>query len=183
MSVTTPTDVAGRRDTAHEAVLRRDIAALLPELRAYARFLARDRAAADDAVQEAVVRALGALHQFTPDTSLRAWMFTILRNGFYEQRRRQARETAMIGAALDEGEALAPVPPAQDGRQAVQDVQALIWALPPLLREALMLVGVKELTHEEAARVCNVPVGTMKARLSRARAALSAAVRGQDGAQ
>ncbi len=154
--------------------LRTQIAALLPELRAFARFLARDRTLADDLVQEALVRGLAALHQFTPGTSLKAWMFTILRNTFYEQRRRHTREMRSIGAALPGEEAR---PAAQDGRQAINDLQTMIWTLPPLLREALILVGVQELSHEEAAFVCKVPVGTMKARLSRARAALTAAMR------
>jgi RNA polymerase sigma-70 factor, ECF subfamily len=58
-------------------------------------------------------------------------------------------------------------------RSAVADLQRLIWTLPPLLREALILVGAQELSHEEAATVCGVPVGTMKARLSRARTELA----------
>ena len=154
--------------------LRRQIGALLPELRAFARFLARDRAAADDLVQDAVVRALAALRQFEPGTSLKAWLFTILRNAFYEQRRRRKREVAALEASAQGAEAAGP---AQDARAAITDLQQLIWALPPLLREALILVGAQELTHEEAALVCNVPVGTMKARLSRARVALARAVK------
>ena len=152
--------------------LRRQIATLLPELRGFARFLARDRAAADDLVQDAVMRALAALGQFQPGTSLKAWMFTILRNAFYEQVRRSKREAAAIEAfdAEDHAE------PQQDARSDINDLQELIWTLPPLLREALILVGAQELSHDEAAAVCNVPVGTMKARLSRARVALAQAV-------
>lgn len=157
-----------------EVGLRRQIATLLPELRAFARFLARDRVQADDVVQDAVVRALGALHQFQAGTSLKAWLFTILRNVFYEQQRRRKRETAAIEGSFDLVEAAAP---AQVARGEINDLQQLIWGLPPLLREALILVGAQELSHEEAAEVCNVPVGTMKARLSRARVALAAAMR------
>ena len=150
---------------------------MLPELRAFARFLAGDRSAADDLVQEAVVRALAALHQFQPGTSLKAWAFTILRNAFYEQRRRRKRETAVLDQGLDEPRSAAPV---QDERSQIKDLQDLIWTLPPLLREALILIGAQEMTYEEAALVCNVPVGTMKARLSRARVALAAAMREAD---
>jgi RNA polymerase sigma-70 factor, ECF subfamily len=152
-----------------ETELRRQLAALLPELRAFARFLARDRVAADDLVQDAVVRGLGALHQFQRGTSLKAWMFTILRNGFYEQRRRHKRESAAM-AEIGADEGLVDV---HADRSAVADLQRLIWTLPPLLREALILVGAQELSHEEAATVCGVPVGTMKARLSRARTELA----------
>jgi RNA polymerase sigma-70 factor (ECF subfamily) len=157
-----------------DAGLRRQIGALLPELRVFARFLARDRTAADDLVQDAVMRALAALHQFQPGTSLKAWLFTILRNGFYEQQRRRRRESAAIAATFDLNEMASP---AQDAHSEINDLQQLIWTLPPLLREALILVGAQELSHEEAALVCSVPVGTMKARLSRARVALSAAIR------
>ena len=162
-----------------EAGLRRQIGALLPEMRAFARFLARDRVQADDVVQDAVVRALGAIHQFQPGTSLKAWLFTILRNAFYEQRRRQKRETAAMADTFDLAEAAEP---AQVVRAEIKDLQQVIWKLPPLLREALILVGAQELTHEEAAAVCHVPVGTMKARLSRARVALAAAMRRADHA-
>ena len=156
-----------------EPDLQRQVGALLPELRAFARFLARDRSLADDLVQDALVRALGALHQFQPGTSLKAWLFTIQRNAFYEHQRRRKRETALLA---EQAEEMGCVAPGQDGRQAVRDLNQLIWTLPPLLREALILIGAQELTYEEAAQVCAVPVGTMKARLSRARAALASAM-------
>jgi RNA polymerase sigma-70 factor (ECF subfamily) len=168
------TALAGNDGPIAETGLQRQIGTLLPELRAFARFLARDRTVADDLVQDAVMRALAALHQFQPGTSLKAWLFTILRNGFYEQQRRRRRESAAISATFELNEVAHP---AQDAHSAINDLQHLIWTLPPLLREALILVGAQELSHEEAALVCNVPVGTMKARLSRARVALSAAMR------
>jgi len=150
---------------------------LLPDLRAFARFLARDRTLADDLVQDALVRALGALDQYRPGTSLKAWTFTILRHGYYEQGRRRRREVALddlSGAeALEEGGAQAPD---QGSRVAVGDLQRMLWRLPPLLREALILVGAQELSYEEAAAICRVPVGTMKARVSRARTALGRAM-------
>ena len=63
----------------------------------------------------------------------------------------------------------------------MRDLQSLIWTLPPLLREALILVGAQEMTYEEAALVCAVPVGTIKARVSRGRVALADAMRRADG--
>ncbi len=156
-----------------EPDLRRQVGALLPELRAFARFLARDRTLADDLVQDALVRALGALHQFQPGTSLKAWMFTIQRNAFYEQQRRRKREAAATASSF---ELVDSAGPGQDERSNIKDLQQMIWTLPPVLREALILIGVQELSYEAAATVCNVPVGTMKARLSRARVALAAAV-------
>ncbi len=147
---------------------------MLPELRAYARFLQRDRARADDLVQESVMRALTALRQFQPDTNLKAWIFTILRRVFLEQTRRAKREAA---ALMDHAHAN-PVhqqPHAAD----ISDLSRMLWSLPPSLRESLVLVGAQELTHEEAAAICGVPVGTMRARVSRARAKLAALTEGQ----
>ncbi len=151
---------------------------LLPDLRVFARYLARDRTLADDLVQDALVRALGAIEQYRAGTSLKAWIFTILRNGYYEQGRRRRREVAMDDLpGLEEGTQA----PDQGSRVAVGDLQRLMWALPPLLREALILVGAQELSYEEAAVICRVPVGTMKARVSRARTALGRAMAGEAG--
>ena len=61
----------------------------------------------------------------------------------------------------------------QDDAAHVRDLDRLLWGLPPLLREALVLVGAQELSYEEAAQICSVPVGTMKARVSRARVQLA----------
>jgi len=157
-------DGAGSR-----AGLQQQVVALLPDLRGFARFLARDPVAADDLVQDAVLRAFKALDQFQPGTNLKAWLFTILRNQFYEQRRRARRETAVMA---EFAETDTPVTSNQHERSEVADLQVLIFRLPPLLREALILIGAQGLTHEEAAAICSVPVGTMKARLFRARAQL-----------
>lgn len=153
-----------------DADLRREMAGLLPSLRGFARLLVRDRTMADDVVQDTLVRALAALHQFEPGTNLKAWLFTILRNQFYEQVRRRKREAAALDArfASEEG-----ADPQQLAQAQLHELQQLIWRLPPLLREALVLVGAQEMSHEEAAAICQVPVGTMKARLSRARTALA----------
>ena len=150
--------------------LRREMLGLLPDLRAFARFLVRDRTAADDLVQDTVVRALGALPQFQPGTNLKAWLFTILRNLFFEQARRRRREAAALSAHLPRDEA---VRPGQADASEVRDLEQVLWQLSPVLREALVLVGVQELTHDEAAAICGVPLGTMKARVSRARTELS----------
>jgi len=161
----TEIDGAGLR-----AGLQKDVGALLPDLRGFARFLARDPVVADDLVQDTILRAFKALDQFQPGTNLKAWLFTILRNQFYEQMRRARRETAVMA---EFAEVVAPVTPTQHARSEVADLQVLIFRLPPLLREALILIGAQGLSHDEAAAICAVPVGTMKARLSRARAQLA----------
>ncbi len=152
------------------ALLRPQILALLPDLRAFARFLARDRTLADDLVQETLVRALGALGQFQAGTNLKAWLFTIQRNAFFEQARRRRREDVAMRGHFAGGEEEGP---AQHGAADLSDLQRMLFSLPPLLREALVLVGAQELSHDEAAAICGVPVGTMKARVSRARSKLA----------
>lgn len=159
---------------AGQADIRREMLGLLPDLRAFARFLVRDRAAADDLVQDTIVRGLSALAQFQPGTNLKAWLFTILRNQFFEQARRRKREAQALRAGFPEEEAGRP---AQSDMAELRDLGRLLWLLPPLQREALVLVGAQELTHEEAARICGVPVGTMKARVSRARTQLAQVMR------
>ena len=150
--------------------LRAAIVALLPDLRGYARFVTRDRTEADDLVQEALVRALGALHQFRPGTNLRAWLFVILRNAFFEQAPRRRTERALLERRVPAEE---PAPPAQETRSELADLEGQIYILPPLLRESLVLVAAQGMSYEQAAEICNVPVGTIKARVSRARASLA----------
>ncbi|AZV39790.1 DNA-directed RNA polymerase sigma-E/Sigma-24/FecI [Komagataeibacter xylinus NBRC 15237] len=149
--------------------MRGEMLSLLPQLRGFARFLTGQPAAADDLVQETVLRALGALEQFTPGTSMKAWLYTIARNLFYEQARKGRRERDVMSdyalrpdqAESDTGAGEADV---------LRDLNGAIWQLTPRLREALVLVGVQEMTYAEAAHVCGVTVGTLKARVSRARA-------------
>jgi RNA polymerase sigma factor (sigma-70 family) len=154
--------------------VRQEMLALLPDLRAFARFLVRDRVAADDLVQDTVVRALTALPQFQRGTNLKAWLFTILRNHFFEQSRRRRRELQALSAGFPAEEAERPL---QSDPAELRALSRLLWQLPPLLRESLVLVGAQELTHDEAARICGVPVGTMKARVSRARTQLAEIMR------
>ena len=156
--------------------MHRDISALLPDLRGFARFLTRDATAADDLVQDTLVRALAAREQFHPGSNLKAWLFTIQRNAFYEQARRTRRETRVLRERLPDPES---TPPDASGRADVSDLQRMLFTLPPLLREALVLVGAQELSYEQAAAICGVPVGTIKARVSRARTQLAHAMSGQ----
>jgi len=153
---------------------------MLPDLRGYARFLARDPGRADDLVQDTVVRALAALAQFKRGSSLRAWLFTILRNTFFEQARRRKTEQGAIERADRPEQAVAA---SQSGHVELADLGRALYALPPLLREALVLVGLQQLDYAEAAAICGAPVGTMKARVSRARAELSRRVARADATE
>ncbi|MCQ9155081.1 sigma-70 family RNA polymerase sigma factor [Acidomonas methanolica] len=156
------------------ASVRQGLAALLPDLRGFARFLTRDPAAADDLVQDTIVRALAAQAQFMPGTSLKAWLFTIERNAFHEHCRRHAREKEIVGdmenAARENGGENGGAPMTDQ----MLDLHDMLWQLPDEYRVALILVGAQELSYEEAAQICDAPLGTMKARVSRARSKLAA---------
>ena len=161
-----------------DEALRTAIAQLLPELRAAARLLTAARAEADDLVQDAVLRMLRGAASFVADpdhagdlrTALRPWSLTVLRNAFREGWRRRRREQAYLAHVqrTEEGRS-----GGQESAARLRDLARAIAALPPGLREALVLVGAQGLSHEQAAAVCGVPVGTMKARVSRARARLA----------
>src|SRR5271166_2214414 len=130
------------QDGQEAAALRRQMAELIPDLRAYARFLARGRAEADDLVQEALVRALGKLDTFQSGMSVKPWLFTVLRNAFFEQARRRRIERASIAAAASSEEP--SIPAQQEDRHSLSDLQRFVWQLPSLQREALVLVGRSE---------------------------------------
>lgn len=145
------------------------IATLTPRLRGFARLLAGDAARADDLVQEALLRALQNEHAWAPGTDLRAWLFRILRNAFLDQLRRQGAERRMLGG-LPQARTQAP---AQAGTAELDELGRAMADLPATQREAILLVAALEFTVAEAAAVTGLPEGTVKARVSRARAALA----------
>jgi RNA polymerase sigma-70 factor (ECF subfamily) len=161
--------VEGANCPLEKAELHAALLPLLPEVRSYARFLAAQPSEADDLVQETLLRALRAGAQFHGG-SLRAWLFVILRNAFFEQARRRRSERAALARREP---AAGTILAAQDASTELADLEVQLFRLSPLLREALVLVGAHGLDYEEAASICGVPPGTMKARVSRARAALA----------
>ncbi len=155
--------------TGNDGAYREAIVALVPQLRAFARFLARDVARSDDLVQDTVMRALERQEAWTVGTDLRAWTFRMLRNLFLDQERRRRVEQRGL-AALPPPQPTAPI---QAGRDALHDLDAALAALPPIQREALILVAALEMDIAAAAAITGVPEGTVKARVSRARATLA----------
>ena len=138
----------------------------LPAMRAFAISLTRDLTAADDLVQDTIVKAWSNFDKFTPDSNMRAWLFTILRNTFYSDRRKRRREVmdpdGTHAARLFEK-------PAHDGRLAMTDFLGAFDKLSPEHREVLVLVGASGFSYEEAASMTGVAVGTVKSRANRAR--------------
>jgi RNA polymerase sigma-70 factor (ECF subfamily) len=148
----------------------RDIEAEIPRLRRYARALTGDLIAADDLVQECLTRALSKLHLWQQGTDLRAWLFTILHNQYVNHVRRTAREGTAVG--LSEHEPLLARAPQQGNRLELRDLERAIAKLPRAQRSVILLVGLEGMSYEEVATVLDVPVGTIRSRLSRGREAL-----------
>jgi RNA polymerase sigma-70 factor (ECF subfamily) len=147
-----------------------DIEAEIPRLRRYARALTRDVVSADDLVQDCLTRALGKLHLWQEGSDLRAWLFTILHNQYVNHIRRAVREGATV--ALNETEPMLSRAPQQGKRLELRDLERAIAQLPEEQRSVIWLVGMEGMRYEEVAAVLDVPVGTIRSRLSRGRDAL-----------
>lgn len=144
------------------------IEATIPALRRFAWSLLRDQHAADDLVQDCLERALGHWHLRRPDGDLKAWLFTILHHTYISGRRRDARRSRLLGDLAGVADQ-ATSPHAPEAVVQLSQVLRHLDALSEEQRVALLLIGVEGLGYEEAARVLDVPVGTVMSRLSRGR--------------
>ena len=142
----------------------------LRPLRAFAISLTRNVTAADDLVQETILKAWASIDKFQRGSNLQAWLFTILRNTYYSSLRKSRREVADPDGAHA---ATLSVKPAHDGRMAFTDFLRAFDALSDEHREVLILVGASGFSTEEAAEMMGVAAGTVKSRASRARKRLS----------
>jgi RNA polymerase sigma-70 factor (ECF subfamily) len=139
----------------------------IPRLRRYARALTRDHGRADDLVQSCLTRAITKQHLWQADTDLRAWLFTILHNQHVNDVRRAVREG--ISVPFDD---MVPTLTVQSNATAVlqlRDLEAAIARLPQEQRQVILLVGLEGMSYEDAASILDIPVGTVRSRLSRAR--------------
>jgi RNA polymerase sigma-70 factor (ECF subfamily) len=156
-------------DTPSAVKFQRDLIALIPYLRVFSRSLCRSPALGEDMAQEALAKAWRSRARFEPGTNLRAWLFTILRNEYFSLRRRAWRESN-----LDEAKAARIAAPhdAQLWSLELSDTVHAMHELPDHQREALVLVAAGGISYEDAAAICDVPVGTVKSRVARGRTAL-----------
>ena len=138
----------------------------LPRLRRYARALTRDVTRADDLVQSCLVRAIAKQHLWERGTNLRAWLFTILHNQFVNDVRHSVREGNTV--ELDEAPQLTTQGNAIASLE-LRDLETALGKLAPEQRQVILLVGLEGMAYEEVATVLNVPVGTVRSRLSRGR--------------
>jgi RNA polymerase sigma-70 factor, ECF subfamily len=151
-------------------------AAEIPRLRRYARALLRDKDRADDLVQDTILRALEKNHLYEQGTNLRAWLFTMMHNQYVNSVRRSVRQGQTIPA---ETVTLA-LPAPQIANLELRDLELAIARLPQEQRETLLLIGLEGMKYEEVAQICDVPIGTVRSRVSRAREGLRRMTEGQD---
>lgn len=148
---------------------QQELIALLPHLRAFSHALCHHRDLAEDLAQDALANAWRCRRQFESGTNLKAWLFTILRNQYYSRRRRTWRETPWDE---NKGERILAPQDQQLWSLALSSMARAIRALPDAQRDALILIAAGGFSYGEAAKICKTPVGTMKSRVARGRAAL-----------
>jgi RNA polymerase sigma-70 factor (ECF subfamily) len=157
-------------DPSRDAIFQADLVALIPQLRAFARSLTGDATAADDLAQDAMMKAWDARASYEIGTNMKAWLFHILRNQFYSDKRRSWRQSQLDQETAERTLFAVDDPSAPI---ALNEVRMAMGMLPAEQREALVLVGAGGLSYEEAAAICGCAVGTVKSRVSRARSALA----------
>jgi RNA polymerase sigma-70 factor (ECF subfamily) len=162
---------AGRDD------VRTQLAQFTPRLRRFALTLTGSEVDADDLVQSTFERALASLQQWQPGTRLDSWLYRISQNLWIDQRRRRR-----VRGSTESAEDM--VLPGEDGREVnerklmVRDAMRALALLPEEQQVVLALVSIEGLSYEEAAKVLNVPRGTVMSRLARGRRAVAAYVLG-----
>ncbi|HEY2709005.1 MAG TPA: sigma-70 family RNA polymerase sigma factor [Caulobacteraceae bacterium] len=153
-------------DQIADETFRAELVPVIPHMRAFARSLTGNFAEAEDLAQEALAKAWRSRASYELGTSLKSWVFMIVRNEFYSQKRRSWRQVALDMDAA-ERTLVAVSDPA--GALELNEARRALALLPDDQREALILIGVAGLAYEEAAEICDCPVGTVKSRVSRAR--------------
>ncbi len=151
-------------------------------------YLTRDKAEAEDLVQETYLRALRFFDKFETGTNVRAWLLSILRNLFINRYRQKRREPTTVDwekidevyeSKVEQGENLGRGNPEHHFVSQMMDdeVEAALKGLPEEFRTAIVLVNIEELSYQETAQVMECPVGTVRSRVSRGRRMLQVALR------
>jgi RNA polymerase sigma-70 factor (ECF subfamily) len=147
-------------------------------LYSYALILSRNHADAEDLVQETYVRAMQAVGRLRPDSNIKSWLFTILRNIWLNQLRRRHTGPQIVETDADEGLANEIVEPSKNSYEIYvsgverDQVRAAIQKLPVEFREIILLREYEQLSYQEIAGVLGCPAGTVMSRLGRARSKL-----------
>jgi RNA polymerase sigma-70 factor (ECF subfamily) len=150
----------------------------LDGLYSYALILSRNRTEAEDLVQETCLRAIRAMDRLRPDSNAKSWLFTILRNIWFNQLRQWRTAPENVELDLDGNGPNAAVDTAKDPHAIYvsnieqEQVRAAIQHLPIEFREIIILREYEELSYQEIATVLECPPGTVMSRLARARSKL-----------
>ena len=160
--------MSDRDDARHD--VRGAMLAAVPSLRAFAISLCGDVDRANDLVQETLMRAWSHLDSFEPGTNMSAWLFTILRNHFRTEYRKRRREVEDADGGYAER---LTTPEEQTAHIQFGELRQALLKLSPDQREALILVGASGFSYEEAAKICDCAIGTIKSRVNRARLRLA----------
>jgi RNA polymerase sigma-70 factor (ECF subfamily) len=154
-----------------------EVLTYLEPLYATALRLTRNRADAQDLVQDTLVKAFRFADRFERGTNLKAWLYTILHNTWRNRRRDAARNAVDVDSDLvEEAAAVADGPSSADTPERIllrdsldTDLQAALDALPEAFRQAVWLRDVEEFTYGEIAQMLGIPIGTVMSRISRGR--------------
>lgn len=153
----------------------------IPRLRRYAFALTRNMSRADDLVQDTLVRAIAKQRCWQWGTNLRAWLFTLMHNQNVNGVRRSARE----GMAVEFDDTW-PFPTAATDPAAglsLRDLDRALARIPEERRQVILLIGLEDISYKEAATILDVPIGTIRSRLSRGRESLRTLMDRRDGTE
>lgn len=152
------------------------LVALLPQMRRFARGLARDAVDGDDLCQATIERALKSAAQWQDGTRLDAWVYRIMRNIWIDESRARARRGRTFAADEDGLEVSSRGDAGIEAHVELGNVGRALGGLPDEQREAVMLVLVEGFAYKEAAEIIGCPMGTLTSRLGRGREALMRAL-------
>ena len=131
----------------------------------------RNRAEAEDLIQETMIQALQSFHRFQPGTNCRAWLVTILQH-VRSNRRRAHHRSLLVDDPEDRIAHTTPFVPPVSQDLTDEDVLGALRRIPPKFQEVIVLCDVEEMTYKEMADALAVPLGTVMSRLHRGRALL-----------
>jgi RNA polymerase sigma factor (sigma-70 family) len=148
-----------------------EVVNLIPALRAFARTFFREASDADDLVQETLMKAISKIDSYEHGTRLKSWLFTIMRNTFYNKVVVAKREAPGVAECASSKPIVGPT---QEWAIRSREIKEAIDRLPDQQQEVVLLVGLMGTSYKDAAEMCNCNIGTIKSRLNRSRMTLMA---------
>jgi RNA polymerase sigma-70 factor, ECF subfamily len=153
----------------------------IPRLRRYAFALTRNMSRADDLVQDTLVRAIAKQCYWQWGTNLRAWLFTITHQQNADIVRRSVREGSVV--AVDDTWPFLIAPTDPTGALSLRDLDRALARISEAQRQVILLIGLEGISYKEAATTLDVPIGTIRSRLSRGRESLRTLMDRRDGTE